>query len=164
MNISNVTHIMVSQLVCSGRYSHTSSLDQTTHSSSRRLRVQRGPKGAPAAVRTRRGWARQGPTSLVESSNPTHAYPRRISTPIRSSKPGRDTLPFPNEKSITRSKQDKEAIARLDTKTMRVHIDGTDRYATPLLRVKGAPVLNAPIYLSCPFSADQNVSWRKTLY
>lgn len=42
-------------------------------------------------------------------------------------------LPYKNEKLVTRSKQDQEAI----------DINGIKRYATPLLRVKNMPKLQA---------------------
>ncbi|KAJ7994016.1 hypothetical protein DPEC_G00261580 [Dallia pectoralis] len=55
-----------------------------------------------------------------------------------------DTLPFRNEKEVTRSKQDQEAISLLEAKTIRVDIDGVLRYATPLLRKKDMPRFQAP--------------------
>lgn len=55
-----------------------------------------------------------------------------------------DALPHRHEKTITRSKQDHEAISLLDAKTCRVTVDGVARYATPLLRVKNSPPLKAP--------------------
>ena len=119
INVSNVTHIyMVSQLVCSLRYSHTSNPFLITPIE----RVQHAPKGAPAAVRTRLGWALQGPTSLGESSNPTQCLFTSHVNPYNELKRQvellwqLDTLPFLNEKLITRSNQDKEAIALLNAK------------------------------------------------
>ncbi|KAK7939924.1 hypothetical protein WMY93_003250 [Mugilogobius chulae] len=53
-----------------------------------------------------------------------------------------DILPYRNEKLITRSKQDTVAIRLLEEKTVRVQIDGIQRYATPLLW-KGLPPLTA---------------------
>lgn len=44
-----------------------------------------------------------------------------------------DTLPY-NEKMVTRSKQDREAYTLLQNATIRVNVDGVQRYATPLLR------------------------------
>lgn len=55
-----------------------------------------------------------------------------------------DALPWRNEKTSPRSKQDREAIELLDAKTVRVEVDGVKRYATPLLRVKNMPQLKAP--------------------
>ncbi|KAL0169529.1 hypothetical protein M9458_034125 [Cirrhinus mrigala] len=48
------------------------------------------------------------------------------------------------EKVITRSRRDKETIQLLQENTVRVEIDGVQRYATPLLRVKNMPCLYAP--------------------
>ncbi|KAJ8352363.1 hypothetical protein SKAU_G00238390 [Synaphobranchus kaupii] len=47
------------------------------------------------------------------------------------------------EKEVTRSKRDQEAISLLESKTMRVEVDGVLRYATPLLRMKTMPHLRA---------------------
>lgn len=52
-----------------------------------------------------------------------------------------DTLPY-NEKMITRSKQDREAYALLQNATIRVNVDGVQRYATPLLRRKSMSLLH----------------------
>ncbi|KAM7011924.1 uncharacterized protein LKV04_021781 [Tautogolabrus adspersus] len=54
-----------------------------------------------------------------------------------------DIFPFRNEKLITRSKQDKQAMGMMEAKTVRVNIDGTERYATPLLRMPNSPKLQA---------------------
>lgn len=42
-----------------------------------------------------------------------------------------------------RSKQDKEAMKLLEAKTVRVMMDGIERYATPLLCTQNAPTLKA---------------------
>lgn len=42
-----------------------------------------------------------------------------------------DTVPFRSEKVVTHTKQDAEAISILETKTIRVEVDGMQRYATP---------------------------------
>ena len=55
-----------------------------------------------------------------------------------------DVLPYRSEKVVVRSKQDQEAIQLLQEKTMRVNIDGVERYATPLLRIKQMPQLWTP--------------------
>lgn len=55
-----------------------------------------------------------------------------------------DVLPYQSEKVITRSHQDKESIQLLQENTVRVNIDGVQRYATPLLRVKNMPNLATP--------------------
>lgn len=54
-----------------------------------------------------------------------------------------DVLPYRNEKLVTRSKQDQEAINLLETKTKRIDTNSIKRYATPLLRVKNMPKLQA---------------------
>lgn len=113
-------------------------------------RIQYGTKGAPAAVKTRLRWALQGPTSLGEScdsvqclftsqANPYTELKRHVELLWKT-----DTLPFRNEKLITRSKQDKEAMDLLNANTIRVTVDDTKRYATPLLRKKAASMLNVP--------------------
>lgn len=55
-----------------------------------------------------------------------------------------DILLFLSEKVVTRSKQDQEAIGLLEANTVRVEIDRIYRYATPLLRAKDMPRLQAP--------------------
>lgn len=54
-----------------------------------------------------------------------------------------DVFPFRSEKQKVRSRLDKEAIQTLEMHTERVKVHGTFHYATPLLRVKGAPPLKA---------------------
>lgn len=44
----------------------------------------------------------------------------------------------------TRYKQDKEELALLESQTIRVEINGVDRYATPLIHKMNAPKLQAP--------------------
>ncbi|XP_054597204.2 uncharacterized protein [Nothobranchius furzeri] len=55
-----------------------------------------------------------------------------------------DIVPYRSEKSVTRSKQDHQAIALLENKTVRTMVDGALRYATPLLRHDHMPLLQAP--------------------
>ena len=45
-----------------------------------------------------------------------------------------DILPYVSEKHATRSKQDQQAMKLLESRTVRIEIDGVQRYATPLLR------------------------------
>ena len=45
---------------------------------------------------------------------------------------------------MSRSRQDKNAIGLLEERTVRMEVDGIQRYATPLLRVKNMPKLQAP--------------------
>lgn len=46
-----------------------------------------------------------------------------------------------NEKDVTRSRQEQEVLKLLKAKTVRVEVNG--RYATPLLRQKDMPTLQA---------------------
>lgn len=54
-----------------------------------------------------------------------------------------DLLPCRNEKIVHCSKQDQEAVELLEAKTVRVDIDGIQRYATPLLPNKDMSPLHA---------------------
>ncbi len=112
--------------------------------------VRLGPPGGPAAVRTRLGWTLQGPAQEVTS----RLSPQQcLFTSLRPSNElysnveklwKMDILPYQNEKILTRSKQDQECIQLLQDKTVRVDVNGIQRYATPLLRAKGMPCLHAP--------------------
>ncbi|KAI2647356.1 Sec-independent protein translocase protein TatB [Labeo rohita] len=109
-----------------------------------------GPSGGPAAVRTRLGWTVQGPAKLVHYQlqsqqclnisvvSPSNELFKNVQQLWQL-----DVLPYRNEKLVTRSKQDQEAINLLEAKTKRIDIDGIQRYATPLLRVKHMPKLQA---------------------
>ncbi len=110
-----------------------------------------GPPGGPAAIRTRLGWTLQGPANVVQ-----HLIPEKqcLFTSVTSA-PSEllqhverlwqlDVLPYRNEKLVTRSRCDQEAIILLETKTARVNVDGVLRYATPLLRKPDMPQLKAP--------------------
>ncbi|XP_067283159.1 uncharacterized protein [Pseudorasbora parva] len=112
--------------------------------------VRLGPPGGPAAVKTRLGWTVQGPAKLVQHPLLTLQC-LNISIRSPSSELFRhieklwqlDVLPYRSEKLATRSKQDQEAIDLLEAKTTRIDIKGTQRYATPLLRIKNMPKLHA---------------------
>ncbi|CAI5682781.1 unnamed protein product [Oreochromis niloticus] len=52
-------------------------------------------------------------------------------------------LKFRNEKPVTHSRQDQDAIRILETRTFRIEVEGILRFATPLLRQKGMPLLQA---------------------
>ena len=71
-----------------------------------------------------------------------------------------DTFPYANEKTATRSKQDKLALDLLHSKTIRVETDGVMRYATPLLRAPNSPVLKAPkeAVLPCLNATERRLS------
>lgn len=108
-----------------------------------------GPPGGPAA-KTRLGWTVQGPAKLVKHQlltqqclnisilSPSNELLRHIEKLWQL-----DVLPYRSEKFATRSKQDQEAIDLLEAKTTRINVNGTQRYATPLLRVKDMPKLHA---------------------
>ncbi|KAJ8385758.1 hypothetical protein AAFF_G00182760 [Aldrovandia affinis] len=55
-----------------------------------------------------------------------------------------DVLPWRSEKASTRSRQEQEAIDFLKARTVRVKVDGVQRYAAPLLRVKNMSRLRLP--------------------
>ncbi|KAL7830010.1 hypothetical protein SRHO_G00311370 [Serrasalmus rhombeus] len=110
--------------------------------------VKLGPPGGPAAVHTRLGWTLQGPTRLVERGlSPqqclhTSVVPDTAGLFQCVEKLWRvDTVPFHREQDCTRSRQDHDAIEMLETKTVRIEVEGMYRYATPLLRKRDIPLL-----------------------
>lgn len=112
--------------------------------------VRLGPPGGPAAVKTRLGWTLQGPVQNVQhefneqSCYFTLASPSEVDLFKHVERLWQmDVLPWRSEKTSTRSRQDHEAIELLDAKTVRVEVEGVKRYATPLLRIKDMPQLNA---------------------
>lgn len=112
--------------------------------------VRLGPPGGPVAVKTRLGWTLQGPTKCLPLRNGTQTC---LFMATLSPSPELhhnveklwqlDILPYKNEKLVTRSRQDQTAVELLQTKTVRVNLNGVQRYATPLLRVKSMPTLSA---------------------
>ncbi len=50
-----------------------------------------------------------------------------------------DIMPYQTSKSVMRSKQEKEALELLETKTRHVQIADILRYTTPLLRKRDVP-------------------------
>ncbi|KAL0204483.1 hypothetical protein M9458_002501, partial [Cirrhinus mrigala] len=112
--------------------------------------VRLGPPGGPAVIRTRLGWTLQGPAHLIQwtacrqqclltSVSPqTTELMRNVEKLWQT-----DVLPFQSNKSVIRSKQDKEAIELLEAKTRRVNVAGILRYATPLLRKRDMPLFQA---------------------
>ncbi|XP_026094149.1 uncharacterized protein LOC113066497 [Carassius auratus] len=113
--------------------------------------IRLGPPGGPAAIKTRLGWALQGPVQhlqhevteqqclLTSVAPPETDLLRQVERLWQM-----DVLPWQSEKMSTRSRQDQEAVKILESKTVRVEVDGVKRYATPLLRVKNMPDLKAP--------------------
>ncbi|KAL0151955.1 hypothetical protein M9458_052762 [Cirrhinus mrigala] len=113
--------------------------------------VRLGPPGGPAAIKTRLGWTLQGPVQhLRKDATEQHCLFTSVSFPesdlYRQVEKlwQMDVLPWRNEKTCVRSRQDQEAVELLERKTIRVEVDGVRRYATPLLRVKNMPELKAP--------------------
>lgn len=112
--------------------------------------VRLGPPGGPAAVKPRLGWTVQGPAKLVQHQlltqqclnisirSPSNELFRHIEKLWQL-----DVLPYRSEKLVTRSKQYQEAIDLLEAKTTRIDVNVTQRYATPLLRIKDMPKLHA---------------------
>ncbi|XP_019204872.1 uncharacterized protein LOC109196100 [Oreochromis niloticus] len=113
--------------------------------------VIRGPPGGPVAVCTELGWALQGPAKSLPHPAAGQACLHSSFIPQTSelSKDVErlwqlDVLPFRNEKEVTRSKEDQQAIDILESRTVRVQVEGVHRYATPLLRRAGFPQVKAP--------------------
>lgn len=113
--------------------------------------VRLGPPGGPAAVKTRLGWTLQGPTRFVQQQlQSTKCLHVSIFTPSTELLQHverlwqLDVMPYRSEKVVSRSRQDQEAIDLLEKKTVRIEVEGTQRYGTPLLRVKNMPKLQAP--------------------
>ena len=111
--------------------------------------VYLGPRGCPAAIKTRLGWTLQGPIPSPTSGPASISclYSKAIS--IDGTLMNHierlwqlDTLPFKNEKQMVRSKEDKYAVTLLEQKTTRVEVQGVQRYATPLLRRENMPKLH----------------------
>lgn len=113
--------------------------------------VRLGPPGGPAAIRTRLGWTLQGPCSLIRPlSHPqqclfTNTFSPQVSELMRPVERlwQADVIPVKEGKIVTRSSEDNHAINLLELKTVRVQVEGIGRYATPLLRRKGMPHLQA---------------------
>ncbi|CAI5660547.1 uncharacterized protein LOC106097744 [Oreochromis niloticus] len=113
--------------------------------------VRLGPPGGPAAMRTRLGWTLQGPSSLIGSSSLpqqclfTTAIPPQVSELLKHVEKlwQVDVVPVPEGKVVTRSREDNYAVSLLEQRTVRVEVEGIQRYATPLLRRQNMPHLKA---------------------
>ncbi|XP_030609039.1 uncharacterized protein LOC115796760 [Archocentrus centrarchus] len=119
--------------------------------------VRLGPPGGPAAIKTRLGWTLQGPARMAELQlSPqqclfTSLSPREAELLRNVEKLWQlDLLPSSSEKQVTRSREDQQAIDLLESKTQRVEVHGTCRYATPLLRRKTFPSFQAPMEAVMP--------------
>lgn len=114
--------------------------------------VRTGPPGGPIAVHTQLGWSLQGPTNIDQvpaseqqclftvTDSPTCELFRNVERLWQI-----DTLPYTSKKQVTRSKQDLQALALLQSSTVRITVDGIQRYATPLLRRANSATLQAPM-------------------
>ena len=112
--------------------------------------VRLGPPGGPAAIHTRLGWALQGPSSVICKLNRPQqclitSIPPQVTELMKHVERlwQADTIPLKSGKIVTRSRQDDLAISLLENRTTRVDVDGVFRYATPLLRRKDMPHLQA---------------------
>ncbi|XP_065099626.1 uncharacterized protein [Paramisgurnus dabryanus] len=109
-----------------------------------------GPPGGPAAVKTRLGWTLQGPTHEIQHGVNSHqcfftsVLPNSDLLDHVERLWKMDVVPYHNDKVVTRSKLDQDAVRLLQEKTVRVEVDGIMRYATPLLRVQNMPSLTMP--------------------
>lgn len=113
--------------------------------------VRLGPPGGPAALKTPLGWTLQGPSKfLLHHPSTADCLFTNIKTPSSELMDNvaklwqLDVMPYRSEKLITRSKQDKDAVRMLEEKTVRVEVNGVQRYATPLLWKNNLPPLQAP--------------------
>ena len=113
--------------------------------------VYLGPRGCPAAIKTRLGWTLQGPIPSLTSGPASVSCLYSKMTAIDSTLLNHverlwqlDILPFKCEKQMVRSKEDKYAVTLLEQKTTRVKVQGVQRYATPLLRRENMPKLHVP--------------------
>lgn len=119
--------------------------------------VRLGPSGGPIAVHTKLGWSLQGPTSINQASasrqqclftstvSPTSELFKNVERLWQI-----DTLPYTSDRQVTRSKQDQQALNLLQTSTVRVDVDGVQRYATPLLRRTNSTTLQAAMEAVLP--------------
>lgn len=105
--------------------------------------VRLGPPGGPAAIKTRLGWSLHWFTAPQCYFTSIRAPPEELYSHVERLWQ-MDVLPWRNAKASTRSRQDQQAIDLLEAKTVRLNIDGVNRYATPLLRVNNMPQLSAP--------------------
>ncbi|KAI7805208.1 hypothetical protein IRJ41_001894 [Triplophysa rosa] len=110
--------------------------------------ICQGPIGGPIAIQTSLGWSLQGPMSPMQPSRGFQQY-LHMTVPTNDDLIHHverlwqvETLPY-NTKMVTRSIEDKEAYTLLQNATVRVTVDGVQRYAMPLLRRNPLSLLNA---------------------
>nr|XP_017211837.1 uncharacterized protein LOC108190121 isoform X2 [Danio rerio]XP_017211839.1 uncharacterized protein LOC108190121 isoform X1 [Danio rerio] len=118
--------------------------------------VRRGPDGGPVAIHTKLGWVLQGPMSPIQPPKGLQQCLHIMTAPSREELSQHverlwqiDTLPY-NEKLITRSQQDNQCHNLLQTTTVRVDVNGIQRYATPLLRRTPITLLHTGIEAVLP--------------
>lgn len=102
--------------------------------------VSSGPQGGPIAVWTRLGWALQGPISLMKS--PGHEQQYLFTKVVTQEAELRhhveklwqiDVLFYLNEKLVTRSKQDQEALELLASATTKIKVKRVSPPPSPTL-------------------------------
>ncbi|KAL0194586.1 hypothetical protein M9458_008158, partial [Cirrhinus mrigala] len=118
------------------RYRHLAGLplqqmDRISHISSRLLNHSQNPPGMDASRSTHQCFF----TSVLPNTD-LFAHVERLWQ--------MDVIPYRSDRVVTRSKLDQEAISLLQEKTVRVEVQGTMRYATPLLRMRSMPRLTMP--------------------
>ncbi|XP_022103013.1 uncharacterized protein LOC110985885 [Acanthaster planci] len=99
-----------------------------------------GPEGAPVAVRTKLGWAVQGPVLTDRCRgevNHLQGLTSREADEVLHESVCRmwqnDVQMYSERKQVTRSKQDQRAVDLLESKSTYVEVSGVRRVATPLL-------------------------------
>ncbi|XP_022079226.1 uncharacterized protein LOC110973069 [Acanthaster planci] len=109
-----------------------------------------GPENAPVAVKTRLGWALQGPTMRRGGRGKLHYQSSEQDAVLHENVCrlwNMDVQMYTQRKQVTRSKQDQRAVDLLEAKSTFVEIGNVRRVATPLLWRLGKPTF------SCPASA-----------
>lgn len=112
--------------------------------------TRRGTNGGPIAIHTALGGALQGAGAcspeqasaqqclFTSVAGPDDLLYRNVEKLWQL-----DVLPFRNEKTVVRSREDQDAINLLEARTQRLEVEGVHRYAAPLSRKLGAPKLNS---------------------
>ena len=110
-----------------------------------------GPEGAPVAVRTKLGWAVQGPTMNYRRRNEINLLCRQSqseSDAVLHENVHRlwrnDVQMYADRKQVGRSKQDQGAVDLLNSKSTYMMVEGVKRIATPLLWRCDEEMLSCP--------------------
>lgn len=118
---------------------HHAAQKRSPHSTQSVQPVRLGPPVTPAAVKTQLGWTLQCPARDLVSSPSNRCYYISFKFPLDDIHHNVEklwqlnTLPQRSKKMVVHSKQDQKAIHLLETKTIRILVDGVQHYATPLL-------------------------------